>query len=377
MHLSKVIKKNRFLEELINYFVKAVVDITRNTVSYNKIRNNVTVIIALRKLGDAVFTIPAIKEVQKNINGKLLLICFPETEPIYRTALNGIDIITLGHEGFYLHDRIAKYSARKMLSSLKPGTIIDLTGVITSATLVYSSGAEKIIGTNEKYFRSIYSEYIPGPGKGHMIEQYLNIVRNQFKISSDDPNEFESHININGYIIIHPFAGWEAKEWNFSKFISLAKEIYSEYDCYMIMPSGYIDNTRLEKINNAGIKIKETKDIDELISFISSCSVFVSNDSGPLQIAALLGKATFTIYGPTNPEFHLPFGKYHAYVQKNISCSPKKNEKFCFTDAGRDGCPSFECMNLLSVEEVIPRVMDFISRLNIKKKEKQQLHKES
>jgi ADP-heptose:LPS heptosyltransferase len=96
-----------------------------------------------------------------------------------------------------------------------------------------------------------------------------------------------------------------------------------------------------------------------------------------LQIAALLGKATFTIYGPTNPEFHLPFGKYHAYVQKNISCSPKKNEKFCFTDAGRDGCPSFECMNLLSVEEVIPRVMDFISRLNIKKKEKQQLHKES
>lgn len=377
MHLSKVIKKNRFLEELINYFVKAVVDITRNTVSYNKTRNNVTVIIALRKLGDAVFTIPAIKEVQKNINGKLYLICFPETEPIYRTALNAIDIIALGHNGFYIQDRIAKYSARKILSSLRPGTIIDLTGVITSATLIYSSGAEKIIGTNEKYFRSIYSDYIPGPGKGHMIEQYRNIVRNQFKISTSDSNEFESHINTNGYIIIHPLAGWEAKEWNFSKFISLAKEINSEYDCYMVMPSGRIDNTALEKVNNAGIKIKETKDIDELISFISNCSVFISNDSGPLQIAALLGKATFTIYGPTNPEFHLPFGKCHAYVQKNISCSPKKDEKFCFTDAGRDGCPSFECMNLLSVEEVIPRVMDFISKLNIKKKEKQQLHKES
>ena len=113
---------------------------------------------------------------------------------------------------------------------------------------------------------------------------------------------------------------------------------------------------------------KETKNIDDLISIIAGSSIFISNDSGPLQIAALLGKPTFTIYGPTNPEYHLPFGNHHRFIQKIIECSPPKGEKFCFTNAGRDGCPSFECMNLLSVEEVLPQVMDFISSHNIEPK---------
>jgi heptosyltransferase-2 len=78
----------------------------------------------------------------------------------------------------------------------------------------------------------------------------------------------------------------------------------------------------------------------------------ISNDSGPLYIASLMGKPTFTIYGPTNPLFHLPLGSKHNYIRHLISCSPAETEKYCFTNAGRDGCPSFECMNQLKVDEV-------------------------
>jgi ADP-heptose:LPS heptosyltransferase len=370
-----MIKKNKIQEILSIYFLSTVFYIIRNIVHYRKTNNNIAVIIALRKLGDAVFTIPAVKEVQKNVQGKLFLICFPETEPVYRTALTDVNIITLGHNGFYFNDRIAKLSSRRLLAKLQPGTIIDLTGVITSAMLIYTSKASTIIGTNEKYFRTIYSEYIPEPEKVHMMDQYLSIVKRHFNIHTvTSSKEFRCVIKADGFILIHPFAGWKAKEWDFSKFVSLAKYVNSEYNCLMVFPSGYIDNHLFTEVNAAGIKIEETKNVDELISIINNCSVFISNDSGPLQIAALLGKPTFTIYGPTNPEYHLPFGEHHSFIQKIISCSPKKGEKFCHTDAGRDGCPAFKCMNQLSVEEVYPQVMNFLSKLNIQLKVKQALN---
>jgi ADP-heptose:LPS heptosyltransferase len=375
MYWSKAIKKSKLLEVLTGNIFTYIIYLIRAIGNHKKISNDFIVIIALRKLGDAVFTIPAIRQVQGVHKGKMLLICFPETEPIYRAALNDIDIQVLNHNSFYLNDRFAKLSARRMIAKLQPGTIIDLTGVITSATLILTSNAEHIIGTNEKYFHSVYSEYVNVPGNVHMVHHYLYIVKKHFSFpDGKGSEEFSIKIKQDGYILIHPFAGWAAKEWNLPKFISLANQIGYNYNCLMVVPAGYAKKMKINEISKSGIEIIETKDIAEMISVIKECSLFISNDSGPLQIAALLGKPTFTIYGPTNPYFHLPFGKNHKYIQKTIECSPKKGEKFCFTNAGRDGCPSFECMNLLSVKDVSPQVMEFIDSLKIESKVRQVLN---
>ena len=78
-----------------------------------------------------------------------------------------------------------------------------------------------------------------------------------------------------------------------------------------------------------------------------------------------MGKPVFTIYGPTNPSYHQPKSGLSGYIKKEIVCSPKVNEKLCFTDGGRKGCPSFECMKQLSIEEVFFALTDFMN--NIKK----------
>lgn len=100
---------------------------------------------------------------------------------------------------------------------------------------------------------------------------------------------------------------------------------------------------------------------------IKQCSVAIGNDTGTIHIASYLGKPTFTIYGPTNPVYHLPYGKNHRYIQCRLKCSPLPNEKVCFTFGGRIGCPSNECMNLLSAKDVVDNVYDFIHFLNIEK----------
>lgn len=67
-----------------------------------------------------------------------------------------------------------------------------------------------------------------------------------------------------------------------------------------------------------------------------------------------------------NPEYSLPCGKYHKYIQKKIVCSPNGTQ-YCFTHAGLY-CPSYECMNQLSVAEVERSVRSFLRELGIKTK---------
>ena len=104
--------------------------------------------------------------------------------------------------------------------------------------------------------------------------------------------------------------------------------------------------------------------IPVLIDLLKQCDLFIGNDSGPLYMANILGCATFTVYGPTNPRYSVTFGKSHSNVYKNIKCSAGYNSQMCFTNGGREGCPSNECSYLLTVDEVKDKLVPFIKELN-------------
>ena len=101
------------------------------------------------------------------------------------------------------------------------------------------------------------------------------------------------------------------------------------------------------------------------LTALKDCSLLIGNYSGPIHIASMLGKATFTIFWPSNPPFTLPYGSTHHYYQKKIKCSPIATENLCFTD-GVYGCPAFECMNQPSVEEIYASIRSFIYDLESK-----------
>jgi ADP-heptose:LPS heptosyltransferase len=127
----------------------------------------------------------------------------------------------------------------------------------------------------------------------------------------------------------------------------------------------------LSEIKSLELEIQITNNVDELIEKTKHACLFISNDSGPCYIANILGKPTFTIYGPTNPNFSLPFGENHKYYKKELSCSAKE-EKVCFT-LGGIYCPSYECLNLITVDEVEYSINSFIKLLGIEEKNNNQV----
>ena len=326
------------------------------------------VVISLHRLGDTVFTIPAIREILKRFKNKVTIVCFPESIPIYNLAFNDIDFCNLQQDAFYFGRRIAKRGPKKKIKELKPQIIFDLTGSMISASLIFNIRAKEIIGTNGTQFRSIYHRFITFREKPQLVDIYLDAVSSVIQI----PNEIKStkqtlSLNQSGKILIHPFAGWKEKEWNLNKFINLAKKIKNDYQVSLIIPRDSLSNDVLKEITNIQIEIIQTKTVAELIRNIEECSIFIGNDSGPVNIANFIGKPTLTLYGSTNSKYTATNLEHQIYTQKILNCSAQKNEKLCMINAPIDKCSGIQCMQFLTVDEVYNSVITLAEKYCEKK----------
>jgi len=85
-------------------------------------------------------------------------------------------------------------------------------------------------------------------------------------------------------------------------------------------------------------------------------SVFVTNDSGPMHLAAAAGVPVVAIFGATTRELgFFPYGPGHRVIEADLACRP------CGLHGARE-CPEghFLCMRLLTVDQVYAACRDIL-----------------
>ena len=89
-----------------------------------------------------------------------------------------------------------------------------------------------------------------------------------------------------------------------------------------------------------------------MAALLEKCSVFVTNDTGPMHIASALGVNIVAIFGPTNPELQGPVNNNSIVVRNNslkcLGCNLTKLEDCRF---------EHKCMKELSVDSVYKEVI--------------------
>ena len=91
--------------------------------------------------------------------------------------------------------------------------------------------------------------------------------------------------------------------------------------------------------------------LDQLIDELQECRLLLTNDTGTMHLAALLGIPVVAIFGSTEPRFTGPLGNGHIILRHHVECSP------CFLRE----CPiDFRCMKAVSVEEVADAVLSIL-----------------
>jgi len=99
-----------------------------------------------------------------------------------------------------------------------------------------------------------------------------------------------------------------------------------------------------------------TKDLNSLMSLLSSAEMYVGSDSGVKHLAIALGVKTLTLFGPESiGEWHCYDQNEHPVLQIDMACRNNDPSDKKFAWCGEFQCPhgSHACMNLLLPEEVV------------------------
>jgi heptosyltransferase-2 len=92
----------------------------------------------------------------------------------------------------------------------------------------------------------------------------------------------------------------------------------------------------------------------ELMAVLKAARVLLTNDTGPMHVAAALGTPVIALFGSTSPELTgpgLPGDPRHRVLRGAAPCAP------CF----RRICPiDFRCMTRLGTDAVVAAVMDIL-----------------
>lgn len=363
IRLTYILQRFPFVQNILNYAGFILFYPLSKIFNRQSQSNNNIVILSFHKLGDTVFTIPAIREIIKKYQKDIYIFCYPESEIIYKEFIKDkVFYITFLKDNFFLNERIASSVIRRNVKKLIPKIIFDLTISVKSASIILLLPANLIVGSNKEYYKYLYTHFTPERKLPHLIGRYLNAISPLVNVNFDwDAQMVEPNKSENTNIIIHPFAGWAAKEWNFYKYVELAHRISLRFPVSLIFQEGQISADISNYFMGKNIRLIETKTIHELIEKIKDCAVLIGSDSGPIYIGYLLGKKTFTIYGPTNPEFSLPLGGHHRFINlHDLNCIPNYTHQYCFTNAGINNCPSFQCMNELKTEHVYNKVINYL-----------------
>jgi len=152
-------------------------------------------------------------------------------------------------------------------------------------------------------------------------------------------------------VLINPWARWESKRWPLEKFALLADVLNCEADTRVVVTGAKSDLPGLVKMDS----IVRTRiasmvgmlSLSELTYLMKRAFILITNDSGPMHIAAAVGTPVVAIFGPTDPRLCGPYGHGHAVVKKELPCS------FCYEVV----CPTnHQCMYSISVDEVMDSV---------------------
>jgi heptosyltransferase II len=153
------------------------------------------------------------------------------------------------------------------------------------------------------------------------------------------------------------------RRWEPEKFAELGSKLIREKNAVILIFGGpdesELKNLIKEKINSPKVFSVSSGDLAESAALIGKCSLFISNDSSLMHVAAAMEIKTIAIIGPTNPAYIHPWKTEHKIVSLNLECAPcfiySPRPLICFREDVK-----FKCIKELSVDMVFDAALSML-----------------
>jgi lipopolysaccharide heptosyltransferase II len=271
------------------------------------------------------------------------------------------------------------------VTNKKYDIVIDLFANPRTAIITLLSGARYRVGFPFKWRRIAYNIIVqPRSGEVHNVEFNLDALRRlKIPIYSKKPlfylnnqavefaERFLStqHLSNKKFITIDIGGGWETKRLPPGKYIELSNLIHTRLNLPVVVLYGPSEADEAKKIVSSSKDIlAPPTSLHEMGAIMARSFLLITNDSGPMHIAAALGVPTLAIFGPTSPRLQGPYGNISEIVQNTDLDCLECNLTKCPVVNPSTGIAN-PCMREINVEAIFESLLRLISRIQNKSQE--------
>jgi lipopolysaccharide heptosyltransferase II len=313
-------------------------------------------------LGDAVMSVPAIRTIKNGRPDVQVTIAAPEKIAAMWKLIPEVDaIIPLPNGSLFEVVRLLKQQGPFDVAILFPNSL----RVALESGL---SGIPQRVGYRGHCRSWLVNQIVrqprkPGPPQHHSL-RFLRIARECGAETADAQrstlNAQRSTLNAQPPLKIGLCPGAEygpAKRWLPERFAEAAAKITAQSSAQWILLGTKQDAAIGQQIaavigDHCVNRIGQTT-LEQLIDELRRCSLLLTNDTGTMHLAALLGVPVVAVFGSTEPRLTGPLGNGHTVLRHHVECSP------CFLRE----CPiDFRCMKAISADEVADAVLSKLAR---------------
>ena len=233
--------------------------------------------------------------------------------------------------------------------------IVDLQGLFRSGWFAAVTRAAFRVGPANAREGAwlFYTHRVPtGTPEQHAIDRYLTVaealgcergpVEFHFAVDDADRTAVAAMVPPGPFAVLMPGANWPTKQWPVERFAALVAPIRERFGMESVVAGGADVAGLAARIPGATHLAGKTS-LRQLVALLERAGLVIANDSGPMHIAAALGRPLVTPYGPTNPVRTGPYRREDSVIRLDIPCSP------CYSRR----CSHTSCLRWLKIDPVL------------------------
>jgi heptosyltransferase-1 len=284
---------------------------------HGKPGNGHILVVRLGALGDIIHTLPAVASLKHSYPGWRLSWA---VEPKWAPLLEGnpfVDrLVPVRRDSFS-----AILASRRALRSERCDFAVDFQGLLKSAVTASMAHPGRIFGfhqsqTRERIAGLFYSDKTLS-ASAHVVDRNLDLAAaagagSTLKVFPLPTGQPEGDLPAGEFVLASPLAGWGSKQWPLDHYEVLAGRIREQLGMPLVLNGP------------PGSGLPHISGLPGLIDATRRAAAVIGVDSGPMHIAAALGRPGVAIFGPTDPARNGPYGDSIRILRSNSAATTYK-----------------------------------------------------
>jgi heptosyltransferase-2 len=313
-------------------------------------------------IGDAVMTTPALKAVRETFpDARISVVANPLVTQLFEFHPDCDEVIEFDRQGRHAGS-IGFLRFAAMLRSRKFDCAILFQNAIEAALMAFLAGVPNRTGYMTDGRRLLLNHPVAiGEAERtlHHTDYYLHMLalcgvttkdkRQVLALRPDETRWAAETLPRTRYAVINPGAAYgSAKRWIPERFAEVADELASRYGLSIVLTGGpgevEIGADIAKAMQSPHQNVIGKTSVRQMMALLAASSLMITNDSGPMHVAAAFAVPMVAIFGPTDHTTTSPWGTRSQIVRHPVECSP------CMLRQ----CPiDHRCMQRVTVENVL------------------------